>query len=185
MLTAEKCISLPLNSSQSCHWQKLSQYFQDTQIHSSSCSLLSSWNLSGTFREMLLVDLQHEIDLSCCCSHRGHLVGMTPFLLAPTDTQGWSMSFAQGGEEDKAMENECKLWGLWRTGSVRNVSTPHTSTGDLSPPSPSFARGLLSTKPSLHTPQHPGSGKRDHHLLPHSLLSPVLAALPVQGCTQH
>lgn len=136
--------------------------------------------------EMLLVDLQREINLSHCCSHRGQLAGMTSFLLAPMEIQGWCMCFAQSRKEQEAMKDECKLCSLWRTGSVRKVSAPHTSIGDLSPPSSSFTRGFLSTKPSLHAPQHPGSGKRDHHLLPHSFLSPVLVAvMPVQGCTQH
>lgn len=43
-------------------------------------------------------------------------------------------------------------------------------------PFPSSTRGFLSTKASLKAPQHPGSGKRNHHLLPHSFLSPCCSA---------
>lgn len=62
--------------------------------------------------QMLLVALHREINLPRCCSHRGQVVGMTPFLPAPMDIQGRCMCFTQGGEEQEAMENECKLCSL-------------------------------------------------------------------------
>lgn len=123
--------------------------------------------------QMLLVDLHCEMNLPRCCSHRGQVVGMTPFLPAPMDIQGWCMCFTQGGEEQEAMENECKLCILWRrTASVRRCVHPTRALWTFPLPPLIHTRGFLSTKPSLHALQHPGSGKRDHHLLPHAFLSP-------------
>lgn len=138
----------------------------------------------GEHSQMLLVDLQCEINVPCCCSHRGQAVGMRPFLPAPMDIQAWCMCFRQGGEEQEAMENECKLCSLFRrTASVKRCIPPIRALWTFPLPPPIYTSGFLSTKPSLHALQHPGSGKRDHHLLPHASLSQDPAALPAQGCT--
>lgn len=91
--------------------------------------------------EMLLVDLQCEINLSCCCSHRGQWVGMTPFLLVPMDIQGWCMYLAQEGrEEQEAVE----IWVQTLQSLKKNrqcekcVYTSYKHWG----PFPSFTRGF-------------------------------------------
>lgn len=38
---------------------------------------------------------------------------MIGLFLAPMDIQGWHIHFMQGWEVQEAMENECKLFGLW------------------------------------------------------------------------
>lgn len=66
------------------------------------------------------------------------------------------------------------LWSLKRTGSVRKVSTPHSSIVDpLTIPQIYTGEWFLSTKPSLHAPQQWGSGMRDHCLPPCAFLPPI------------
>lgn len=149
---------------------------------------------SPAYSHQLLVDLQHEKNLPCCflphcCSCRGQVVGMTATALAPMDIQGWRALHARWGITGGYGKWLQTPWSLKRTGSVRKVSTPHASIADplTTPPPPApvyIGEWFLSTKPSLHAPQHPCSGTRGHRLLPHSFLPPI-PALQCEQSTRH
>lgn len=75
------------------------------------------------------------------------------------------------------------LQSLKKNSQCKKVCAPHTSTVDLSPPSPNTHQRIFEHKTILTCSTTSRHGKRDHHLLPHAFLSPDPAALPAQGCT--
>lgn len=174
-------------------WQKHSPCFQHIQTHSSSRSLLP-WNLTSILTPA-----------ACWPATWEKLAMLLPTsLLLMQGTGGWDDSrrlsthgypgmtcalharWGSTGGYGKCLQTP---WSLKRTGSVRNVSTPHASIVDplTTPPAPApvyIGEWFLSTKPSLHAPQHTCSGTRGHRLLPHSFLPPI-PALQCEQSTRH
>lgn len=121
VLTAKKRISLSFNSSQWCHClvkglMEIQPIFPTHPDPFVLCSLLP-FRTSVECSQMLFVDLQCEINLPCCCSHRGQWLGW--------HLSSWHPWISTDGAcaSDKVRKNR-RLWKMSANSAVLEEQQP-------------------------------------------------------------